>query len=300
MSLADLRPAFRELPLDVIDTPELPSRTSMDERKLEELAADIRVKGVLQPISVVRVGERYEVVAGHRRTLGARKAGRVAVPCMVYPDKQIALEGVTYSENRFRESLNAADEAQWFMELLERDCGGDVDRLCAKLGEKRPYVEGRLGLFQGDPDVFDAIRANRIKIGVGQEINRCTDSSQRAVFLHQAIVGGATVAIVRGWVDQHKRYQVPQTDAAPSQSAATLPGAIAETNFFTCRACNGTDNVHLMRPINFHQHCELAILKPALALFERKGALLAFPRTPDEAADLVHQVLDAFPQLTAS
>lgn len=260
-----MRREFREIPIGLIDEPVLPSRSSMDEHALDELVTDIRAKGLLQPIAVVSVGERYEVIAGHRRRVASGRAGLAAMPCIVYPDRAAALEGVKYSENRFREDLNPADEAIWFSELLERDCGGDVDRLCEQLGEKRAYVEGRLVLFQGDPDVFDALRAGEIKIGVAHQLNRCTDKSHRGVLLHQAMTGGATVAVVSGWISDWQRWAMPQSETAAPSGPAAAPSAVAETNYFTCICCGKSDNVHLMTPVNVHQHCKLAILDPLIA-----------------------------------
>lgn len=120
---------FRHVLVSLIDEPQLAARTEMDEQKLEELTRDIRAIGILEPLLLVQTGERYEVIAGHRRRVAAGRAGLVDVPAIVYATRDAALERVKYSENRFREELNAADEALFFSELLERDCGGDVDKL---------------------------------------------------------------------------------------------------------------------------------------------------------------------------
>src|SRR5204862_2468204 len=143
--------------------------------------------------------DRFEVLAGHRRLIACKRAGLAAAPSIVYPGKGFAHDAIQFAENRHREDLNAADEAIWFTELLESTCGGDVDVLCERLHEKRPYVEGRLNLFAGDELVFDRLRAGKINIGVAQQLNRCTDQLRRRSLLHAAITGGATVAVVSGW-----------------------------------------------------------------------------------------------------
>ncbi len=271
MNIRDLVVEYRELPLHLIDEPVLPSRTSMDDQRMAELVDDVRAKGVIVPLNVVRVGDRYEVVAGHRRRIAAGRAQLAAVRCLIYPTKDAALEAVKYSENRFREDLNAADEAIYFSELLERDCGGDVDQLCAQLGEKRGYVEGRLLLFQGDEKVFAALQASEIPIGVAHELNKLPDRGYRRYLLHQAIVGGATISVVRGWVlDWQKQQSYPNGAPAPS-SEAIAPGPVPETHYFTCAVCGRTDNVHLMQPINVHTHCRLAILDPLLDSYHGKA-----------------------------
>jgi ParB/RepB/Spo0J family partition protein len=262
---------FKDIPLGLIDVPELPSRSTMDDDKLDELTASIRRNGLLQPICVARNGERFEVVAGHRRTLACKRAGLVVVPAVIYPTRHTALEAVKFGENRFREDLNAADEAIYFAELLERDCGGDVDQLCEQLGEKRNYIESRLLLFQGDMAVLDALQQTKITIGVAQQLNKCTSEQYRRYLLHQAIVGGATVAVVSGWILDWKKQEALQLGAPAPASAAPTPGPVPETNYFRCAVCEKTDNVHLMQPINVHQHCRMAILTPMLDAYHGKA-----------------------------
>ena len=267
MNLSTITREFREVPLGLIDAPELASRTTMDESLLDELTASIRSIGLVNPITLARTGDRYEVIAGHRRTLAARRAGLAAVPSIVYPTIDAALEAIKYAENRHREELNPADEAIWFHELLERDCGGDVDRLCEQLGEKRTYVEGRLLLFLGDPSVFEMLQRGAIKIGVAHELNKCTDERMRRYFLDAAIRGGATVAVVSGWVQDWKREAGLQAPAGGNIFAASIPAAVPDTHYFTCACCGGTDNVHLMVPVNMHSHCKLAIFDKLIAAY---------------------------------
>ncbi len=157
MNVAAITREFRELPLGSIDEPVLAARSTMSDERMDELVASIRSVGLLQPMIVARVRDRYEVIAGHRRRLACARAGLVAAPCIVYPSKEAFLEAIKFAENRHREELTPADEAIWFSELLERDAGGDVDTLAGLLGERRTYIESRLLLFSGDPDVFQAL-----------------------------------------------------------------------------------------------------------------------------------------------
>ena len=269
--LASIKREFREIPIGLIDEPALAARSSMDDTALEELAADIRRKGLLQPMIVAATGDRYEVIAGHRRRIACGRAGLVAAPCIVYASRDAALEGVKYSENRFREDLGAADEAILFSELLERDCGGDVDRLCEQLGETRAYVEGRLVLFQGDPHIFEALQAGKITIGVAHQLNRCTDELQRRSFLHSAIHGGATIAVVSGWIQtwQTIAQLTPPGGAAGVSSPA--PGPIPQTDMFRCIVCGDNCHTHLIKFLPVHDYCNLAVLEKILQAYRVPG-----------------------------
>lgn len=288
---------FREIPIALIDEPELPSRTEMSEVLMDELVVSIRAVGLISPIFVARVGDRYRVVAGHRRRLACGRAGVAVVPCIVYPSADEALDAIQQAENRHREELSASDEAIWFSELLERKCGGDVDRLCALVGEKRGYVEGRLALFSGDERVFAALGRGDIRIGVAQRLNECGDELHRRMLLHQAIHGGATVAIVAGWIQEWKQLHGPATSVPAPSAPASASGPVPETNYFTCALCKRTDNVHLMQPVSIHTYCQQAMLHLMVEMYERRHEFHRWPRTLDEAIELVNDLGERFPQL---
>lgn len=268
MNLATAKREYRELPLQLIDEPELAARSSMDDHALDELGADIRRKGLLQPMIVARKADRYEVVAGHRRWHGCRRAGLDVVPCIVYETRDAALEGIKYSENRFREELSAADEAVLFDELLKRDCGGDVDKLCEQIGEKRAYVEGRLLLFQGDQQVFEALQQGKINIGVAHQLNQCTDEATRRSFLVAAITGGATVAAVSSWIYQWRTIAHSSMQTAVVPPAADGGTAIPTSNPLQCEVCDSDEHPHLIRYIPVHDYCNRAILQKLLAAYK--------------------------------
>jgi len=267
MRLAELAREPLDVPIGLINPPALPARLGMDETKLDELTASIRAHGVLQRLILARDGERFEVIAGHRRFMAASRAGLVVVPADVYADKTSALEAAKYAENRFREEMSAAEEASYFSELLERDCDGDVDRLCELLGEKRSYVEGRVLLFQGDPLVLQRLAERAISIGIAHELNKLPDETFRRYLLHQAIVGGATQAVVRGWVMAWQQEQRQASGAPAPASAAAPTGPIPETHFFRCAVCLEENDPHTMLPINVHSSCKHAILDKLLAAY---------------------------------
>jgi ParB/RepB/Spo0J family partition protein len=267
VSVARTKPEFRELPVGLINPPTLPSRATMDEQALDELTDNIRLNGLLQPLIVARLKDRYEVVAGHRRYMACVRAGLVAAPCMVYPSVDAATERLKYAENRFREDLNPADEALWFAELLERDHGGDVDKLCEALGEKRHYVEGRLILLRGDERVFEELQKGTIGIGVAQELNKCTEQQYRRMLLHQSIVGGSTKSIVAGWVMAWRNAIDAAGGIVPELGEPAAVAGIPAPNPFVCYCCGKTNDPHIMQSVFVHQHCKLAVLDELLASY---------------------------------
>lgn len=295
--MAGARPLLREIAIELIDEPPLPSRSAMDETRLDELVESIRVLGFISTIAVVVRGERYEVVAGHRRRIAAGRAGVRAVPCLVYESAETALEAIQHAENRHREELSPADEAIWFAELLDKHPDDGTDGVAARVGEKRAYVEGRLSLLQGDERIFHALGDGRIGVGVALQLNRCGDELHRRMLLDLAIRNGATVGIVDGWIREWKMLHGPASSGALSGAAAATSGPALVPDYFTCHVCGEKTNPGNMRPIQVHDYCIASQLDPALDHFRNRRNAILFPRTVDEASELINSLVEAFPSL---
>src|SRR5680860_1656716 len=135
------------VPLSAVKFNQRQPRKSINEDSLGDLAASIRDKGVLEPVIVRRAGSGYELVAGERRTRAARLAGLTEIPAVVVDiDDREALE-IAIIENLQREDLNAVEETEAVLGLLEMSL--DIDRagvtalLQALYNEERGRSPGR-------------------------------------------------------------------------------------------------------------------------------------------------------------
>jgi ParB/RepB/Spo0J family partition protein len=250
--------------LELIDAPQLDARLDRDPEKLEELGRDIMRRGLIEPIKVVSVPPRFEVVDGYRRYLASKAAGLPSIECFVYDTKTEALEGVKYAANIFREDMSIADEAVMFHELLTHECGNDIERLAALTGKRISYIDNRLSLLAGDELVFEALKAREITIGVAHELNKLPAADYRRYYLKHAIKTGATVGVVRGWVTEwHAMY----SDRGEPQPAAPAPAAQGVSQHFDpsyCYVCRKSDPRFIPEQVSIHTHCKLATLDPLL------------------------------------
>jgi len=285
------------IPLVDIDEPQLPSRTEMDETEMVRLIESIRTTGFWSTLVVVPDGLRFRVVAGHRRTIAARRVGLIQVPCFIFDEESAALEWIQHAENQKREALTVTDEAIWFAQLLEKYPEDGTDGLAARVGETRAYVEGRLLLLQGCERVFDALRQHTINIGVAMELNKITEPAHRFMCLDQAATGGATVTLVKRWVQEWRTIHAPAGAAVPPPAPVADSSPLVLDDYFTCRVCGERDQVHAMRPLNAHDFCWRTLLDPKTGLVRAKTDYVLFPRTRDEAVKLVDRLLERFPEL---
>ena len=138
---------LRELALDEIERNPFQTRARIKEDAIEELAASIRANGVMQPI-VVRVRDgKFQLIAGERRWLASKKAGKTKIPALVKQvSDQQALE-LTIIENIQREDLGPLEQARAF-ERLSREFGMTQEMMANRTGKDRATVANYLRLLK--------------------------------------------------------------------------------------------------------------------------------------------------------
>lgn len=157
---------------EIVESGENPRKTFL---KIEELAEDIRRRGILQPIllrgNAGTINGRYELVFGARRLRAARKAGLARLPAMIrdMSDRE-ALE-LRIIENSQREDVHPLEEAEGY-EALHKTHGLTVDEIAAKTGRSKSWVYQRMKLLALCPEACKAFYAGEIDASVAVLIAR--------------------------------------------------------------------------------------------------------------------------------
>ena len=164
----------KELPLNEIDTNINQPRKAFDENTLKELSASIKTHGVIQPIIVVKMGERYMIIAGERRFRASKIAGLTTIPAIIknYNEKEIA--EVSLLENLQREDLNPMECAR-AMKKLMTDFGWTQEIVADRLGKSRPVVANTIRLLNLEPEVIDMIEKGKLSAGHARSLVAVTD-----------------------------------------------------------------------------------------------------------------------------
>jgi len=158
-----ITPTASEIPLERVTPNRQQPRTSFDPEGLSELAASIRRHGVLQPIVVSRSGDGYELVAGHRRVLAARLAGKSTIPAVVRDEVSDRLE-LALTENLQRTDLNAIEAARAYKLLMET-YDLTQEQLAERLGKSRSAVANTLRTLSAPQPLQDAVLEGKIGEG---------------------------------------------------------------------------------------------------------------------------------------
>lgn len=259
-----------EVAIELVDDPARPSRESFDEEKLNELILSIRDAGLIQPISVVVAGERYRVLAGHRRLIACRSLGHKTIRCRIYPADTELSAVVQVHENVIREELNPAEEATWWWELLENHCGGDTNKLAELLKLSRTHVERRLALKSGDEDVFSALGQGLINAGVAEELNRVKDNTRRTMYLDAAIRGGATRSLIREWRTKGEALDALQGPAPALENGAAAAAEPAPAPRLACELCDQGVESGAIETMYVHRHCRRSMIDRLLAVYQEQ------------------------------
>lgn len=180
------------LPVHDIDTNREQPRKQFDQDKLDELADSIRKHGVVQPILVRRVGQRYTIVAGERRYRAARQAGLTEIPVVVreFEDDQV-LE-VALIENLQREDLNPIEEAMALRFLMQQH---DLtqEEVAERISKSRPAIANALRLLALPPSVQDLLREGKLTSGHARALAGMKDAGRAAALADEAVAAGYTV-----------------------------------------------------------------------------------------------------------
>lgn len=215
----------QEIPIELIRrNPEQPRRV-FDEAELEQLAASIREKGVLQPILVRPAPDapgEYQIVAGERRWRASQLASLTAMPVLVRElDDQEVLE-IAVIENVQRADLNPIEEAQGYRALIERF--GRTQELVAKaVGKSRSHVTNALRLLSLPLAVHEHLASGRLSAGHARAIAAAPDPEALA---ERIVTEGLNV---RQAETLARQASAPDAKSAKAGIAAPDGGKAADT-----------------------------------------------------------------------
>ena len=153
-----------KLSLSEITPNKFQPRKNFDEESLNDLTNSIRERGVIQPIIVRKSNDKYEIIAGERRWLAARKAGLHEIPVVVTDADDLKSLEFAIVENVQRHDLNPLEEALGYKRLID-EFSYDQEKVSKFIGKSRSYITNTLRLLNLPSDVLKFVEEKKITAG---------------------------------------------------------------------------------------------------------------------------------------
>jgi len=220
-------PTVNRLPIDQIEPNPNQPRTVFDPARLQELAASIQANGIIQPLIVRKIGDKYHLIAGERRWRASRLAGLKEVPIVIANIHDDRLLEVALIENIQREDLNPIEVAVAF-EKLSNDLGLSHEEIGKRTGKDRTTITNMLRLLRLPGDVQLLLAEKRLSMGHARAIlGLPTEELQREV-AEKAAAQGLSVRQVEQMVhNMTKAREVKKADT-PEPVDPNVKAAIGE------------------------------------------------------------------------
>ncbi|MEG1558727.1 MAG: ParB/RepB/Spo0J family partition protein [Bacilli bacterium] len=166
-------------------------RLTFNEEELQDLASSIKEHGIIEPLIVRQLGEKYEIIAGERRYKAACTIGLSTVPAIVVvaDDKKSAEMAVV--ENIQRKNLTSIEEAQSYKKLVEK--GYTQDEIARKIGVTQATIANKIRLLNLSEEVRNALLSNRISERHARSILALTSQEDQKTMLNKIIKDRLTV-----------------------------------------------------------------------------------------------------------
>ncbi len=185
--IREQNPVSNEILISEIEANPFQPRVHFDEEALNELAASIKEVGIIQPITLRKIGERkYQIIAGERRFRASKIAGLTKVPAFVREAGDEAMLELALVENIQREDLDAIEVALSYQRLME-ECKLTQESLSDRVGKKRSTISNYLRLLRLPAVIQKAIREQEITMGHARALININDSETQVMVYRQVV-----------------------------------------------------------------------------------------------------------------
>jgi len=175
--------AIANIEIDKIEPNPFQPRTDFDEDALNELSQSIKEQGIIQPITVRKLGyDKYQLISGERRLKASKLAELTSIPAYIRIANDKQMLEMALVENIHREDLNAIEIAISYKRLVE-ECDITSDELSEHVGKNRTTITNYLRLLKLPPEIQIALRDNKISMGHARALINIDDIETQLTIL---------------------------------------------------------------------------------------------------------------------
>ncbi|WP_066629803.1 ParB/RepB/Spo0J family partition protein [Labilibacter marinus] len=194
-------------------------RSRFDEEKLEELANSIREIGVIQPLTVRKSGNKYQLIAGERRFRASKIVGLDKVPAYVRTADDETMLEMALVENIQREDLDPIEIAISYQRLID-ECSLTQESMSGRVGKKRATVTNYLRLLKLPGEIQLGLRDKKLGMGHARAIIGIEDAQAQIKIYEEIVANDYSVRKVEEVV---RALNAPKNEESAPQEKAPLP-----------------------------------------------------------------------------
>ena len=213
--------AIASIPVEQIESNPFQPREDFEPEALQELADSIREQGIIQPITVRKMGyDKYQLISGERRLKASKIAGLTEIPAYIRIANDQQMLEMALVENIQRESLNALEIAISYQRLIE-ECELTQEELSQRIGKNRATVANYIRLLKLPVELQLAIRDSKISMGHARALINIDDEPTQLTILRNIIAKELSVReveeIVRNLNRQPAVKKTPEVVELPQE-----------------------------------------------------------------------------------
>ena len=180
------------IPVDMIEPNPYQPRMSFDNEALQELASSIRTLGLIQPITVRRKGDKYQIISGERRYRASLIAGMDMVPAYIRDASEQGMLEMAIVENIQRENLDPIEVAMSYQRLME-ECRLTQEQMADRVGKKRASVANQLRLLKLPAKVQHDLKVGLVSVGHAKVLLAVEDPAVQEMLCDLIVKNGLSV-----------------------------------------------------------------------------------------------------------
>ena len=182
-----------EITISKIQTNPFQPRKEFDEDALEELASSIKELGIIQPITVRKLGlDKYQLISGERRLRASEMAGLTKIPTYIRIANDQQMLEMALVENIQRENLNPIEVALSFKRLI-KECDLTQEVCSERVGKKRSTITNFLRLLKLPEEIQLGLQMQKISMGHARALINVSDKQKQLNIYHDAVANGFSV-----------------------------------------------------------------------------------------------------------
>jgi len=248
-------------------------RGLLDGDPFDELCRSVKEQGIICPILVEENGDRYNLIAGHRRISAAERCLLGTIPAQIVPADEKMGCGGALAENIVRQDVTAIEEAAAMSDAINQG-GYTPERLAKVCGRSVQWVQSRLEILQWPGDVQELIHNRALSVAAARNLALIDDPTQRAMLCSYAVNDGASARTTAAWLQAYKT-QLKPVDPQNVETEVPRDTLPAIEPYTPCVICSEKIRVIELRHLPVCSNCQPYLIQLASSLRDAPGTQTA-------------------------